>query len=131
MGWMFALGILVLPLAMTHSSRKKSARSPRVSESVQCAASFSDAQWKVRSIRQFQELRMRTDELVKDTIGKAANGRYFIFGENSTTTILFVSRPECLKAAKSLDEARLFSKRGRVVSLSAARAEARTLLQEE
>jgi hypothetical protein len=42
MGWMFVLGILALPLTMTHSASEGFAHSPKNSERVECAASFSD-----------------------------------------------------------------------------------------
>jgi hypothetical protein len=116
MGWISTIGLLALPGSMTEGTPRQVTIGSMLHEKAACAVSLVDNQWRSRSIRQFQELRSQTDKIASAATGSSAHGRYFVFGENQITTILFISKSECLRTAEILDEAKLYSERGRLLS---------------
>jgi hypothetical protein len=116
MGWILAIGLLALPVSMTEGIPRQITIGSMLHGKAACAVSFVDNQWRSRSISQFQELRSQPDKIARAATGNSAHGRYFVFGENQITTILFISKSECLHTAEILDQAKIYSERGRLLS---------------
>ncbi len=130
MGWILAFGLLALPVSVTEGTPRQITIGSMLHGKATCAVSFVDNQWRSRSIRQFQELRSQTDKIAKSATGGSANGRYFVFGENQITTILFISESECLRSTEILDKAKLYSERGRLLPAQNVRKIAMTAFRE-
>jgi hypothetical protein len=116
MGWILAIGLLALPVSVTEGTPRQITIGSMLHGKAACAVSFVDNQWRSRSISEFQELRSQTDKIARAEADSSAHGRYFVFGENKTTTILFISKSECHRTTKALDEAKLYSELGRLLS---------------
>lgn len=130
MGWILTIGLLALPVSMTEGTPRQITVGSMLHGKAACAVSLVDNQWRSRSIRQFQELRSQTDKIARAATDSSAHGRYFVFGKNQITTILFISKSECLRTAKILDEAKLHSERGRLLSAQNVRKIAMTAFGE-
>ena len=131
MSWTLAIAMLAtLPEAIPGYLPSARENDAKISDQVNCAASFIDRRWKGQSIRQFQTFRRRIHEVIGASIGPGADDRFFVFGERSITTIFFIRTPECAKAVTALNRAKLFPKPGQVFTTSEARAQSKVVFQE-